>query len=95
MVSIGPDEIEILREGVPERIKRAHPSGAVVSAVSMPETEGDAILVPGRAVTNSAEQMRQRANAANANPDIAKRRAEFERRLKEREARRAQPGGNR
>ena len=95
VVSIGPDAIEILREGVPERIERSHPSGAVVSAVAMPETEGDSVLVPGRPVTEMTNEQRLRENATGANPDIAKRRAEFQRRLKEREARQAQRGGNR
>lgn len=82
VISISPERIEIERSGRRERIDRAEPVGAMVS-VNQAMPGAATIISPGVSGAREA-RMLQREEMQN-NPDIEKRRAEFQRRQLERE----------
>lgn len=83
ILSIGPDGIEIEREGMRERIERSKPAGTLVSVSEPGGGSSTGIIAPGEATPQDMRAM-QRDELRN-NPDLDKRRAEFLRRQQERQ----------
>lgn len=86
VISVDRDQIEIDRNGVIERVSISNSTGEIVSVATQPEQGAKtAVAVPGRA--GNRDYMSEREQEGENLTDIEKRRAEFDRRMKEREAR--------
>ncbi|GAB5497135.1 MAG: hypothetical protein Phyf2KO_22150 [Phycisphaerales bacterium] len=86
VVAVSRDEIEISKGGVIERISLSDSTGQIVSVANQPEQGAAAtVAMPGRDAGRN--YLSDIENQAENQADVDKRRAEFERRMKEREER--------
>lgn len=85
VIDVARDKIEIDRGGLIEQISLSDSSGQIVSVSTQPEQGASAVAMPGRSANR--DYLSDVENQAENQADVAKRRAEFERRMKEREER--------